>query len=57
MERLNDEDFDVDDEEEDELSTLVVDGGVESRIDVSATQGREQHSPSAAAGSWKMPKI
>ena len=35
MERLNDEDFDVVDE--DELSTLVVDGGVESRIDVPET--------------------
>ena len=34
-------------EDEDDFVTLVVDGGVESRIDVSATQGREQHSPTA----------
>ena len=48
QERLKDEDGDdVDDDEEDDSVTLVVDGGVESRIDVSATQGREQHSPTA----------
>ena len=32
---------------------LVVDGGVESRIDVSETQGREEHSATTAK-SWKM---
>ena len=47
-ERLKDGDFYggdvVDDDDEDDSVTLVVDGGVESRIDVSETQGREEHS-------------